>query len=61
MGYGRRAWGPFHAGEAPYGVPYTGENEAQVLQQEAQRLESTLEAIKKRLEQLEHQPPTDSK
>lgn len=61
MGYGRRTWAPFHAGEGPYDLPYPTEDETQMLHREAQRLESSLEGIKKRLEQLENQPPTDSK
>jgi hypothetical protein len=45
----------------PYSVPYSTQNEAEMLQQEAQHLETSLEEIKKRLSQLEEQSQKDKK
>lgn len=43
------------------GFPYTTQNEAEMLTQEAQHLEASLKEIKKRLVQLEEKPKKDNK
>lgn len=48
-GFGRQADVPFYADE----TSQPGQNEAEMLRQEAQQLEAALEEIKKRLAQLE--------
>jgi hypothetical protein len=42
-------------------LPYTVQNEAEMLSQEAQHLETSLEEIKKRLAQLEEKPKKENK
>lgn len=58
-GFRGRATVPFYP--YPYGVPYSAQNEAEMLSQEAKHLEASLEEIKKRLAQLEEKPKKDNK
>ena len=51
--------GPFYP--YPDRVPYSAQNEAEMLSQEAQHLEASLEEIKKRLVQLEEKPKKENK
>lgn len=53
-GFGRRMIGPFYPYH-PYAAPYSEKDEADMLRQEAQHLETALEDIQKRLTQLEGQ------
>ncbi len=58
-GFRGRAAVPFYP--YPYGFPYSAQNEAEMLRQEAQQLETSLEEIKKRLSQVEEQSQKDKK
>jgi len=58
-GFRGRAAVPYYP--YPYGVPYSAQNEAEMLRQDAQHLETSLEEIKKRLAQLEEQSEKEKK
>ena len=56
LGFGLRWGAPFYPYPyASYVPPYSGENEAEILRQEAKQLEDSLEQINKRLTQMEEQ------
>lgn len=55
MGNRWRMFAPFYS----YGVPYPPQDEAEMLRQEAQHLEASLEEINKRLTQLEESQQGD--
>ena len=55
MGFGQ-LWG---APVYPYDAPYSRENEAEMLRQQAKNLEDSLEQINKRLTQMEEQTKKD--
>ena len=63
MGRGRgfrwRVNTPFYPYATPYVPPYTAQNEVEALRQEEKFLETSLEEIKKRLEQLETSQESD--
>jgi hypothetical protein len=58
MGFGMRWGAPVYS--YPYAPPYSGENEAEILRQQAKHLEDSLEQINKRLTQMEEQAKKDT-
>jgi hypothetical protein len=59
MGFGLRWGAPVYPYPYTYATPYTGENEAEILRQQAKNLEDTLEQINQRLSQVEEQTKKD--
>lgn len=57
MGFGLRYGAPVYP--YPYDTPYSRENEAEILRQQAKHLEDSLEQINKRLTQMEEQAKKD--
>ena len=58
MGFGMRWGAPVYP--YPYAPPYSGENEAEILRQQAKHLEDSLEQINNRLTQMEEQAKKDT-